>query len=303
MTDNILTGVDLGGTKISAVVMEASGRELARIRVASPRNDYAATLTAIADIVNEVERAAGLGPDTANRPFGIGTPGSTIPSSGLIQNANSLWLNGKPLWADLERVTDRRVIMANDANCLALSESFDGAAAGEQTVFAVILGTGVGGGLVIDGKLLNGPLGISGEWGHNPLPWPQKSEWPGPICWCGRYGCLETWLSGPGLSADHQRQTGDSLAADVIASATTRACVETMQRYRDRLSRAIAGVVNIIDPNVVVLGGGLSRISGLAEELPELILPHVFSDAPSIRIVRAMHGDDSGVRGAARLCA
>ena len=302
MANGVLTGVDLGGTKISAVVMEASGRELARLRVATPRDDYAATLAAIADIVGRAEQEAGLGAEAANRPFGIGTPGSTIPASGLIQNANSLWLNGKPLHADLERITGRRVIMANDANCLALSESFDGAAAGEPIVFAVILGTGVGGGLVIGGKLLDGPLGISGEWGHNPLPWPQTGEWPGPKCWCGRHGCIEAWLSGPGLSADHERRTGTILTADEIARIDTPECAASMQRYRSRLARALASVINIIDPNIVVLGGGLSKIAGMAEDLPGLILGHVFSEAPSARIVRAAHGDDSGVRGAARLC-
>ncbi|MCB1479745.1 MAG: ROK family protein [Rhodobiaceae bacterium] len=303
MTERLLTGVDLGGTKISAVVMEPSGRELARLRVATPRDDYEATLTVIRDLVIETERAAGLGQGAEPHPFGIGTPGSTIPASGLIQNANSLWLNGKPLHRDLERVTGRRVVMANDANCLALSESADGAAAGGAIVFAVILGTGVGGGLVIDGKLLNGPLGISGEWGHNPLPWPGEDETPGPRCWCGRHGCIEAWLSGPALCADHERRTGTVMKAGEIAGADSPACEATMQRYRDRLARGLASVMNIIDPDTIVLGGGLSRIAGLAEDLPELILPHIFSDAPSARIVRAIHGDDSGVRGAARLCA
>ncbi|MFN0263849.1 ROK family protein [Tepidamorphus sp. 3E244] len=297
-----MTGVDLGGTKISAVVLSPDGSERARLRTPTPQGDYAATVESIRDIVSAVEVEAGLEP-RRNAPVGIGTPGSTVPGTGLMQNANSTCLNGKPLLTDLKSALGREITMANDANCLALSESTDGAAKGEACVFAAILGTGVGGGIVIDGRLLAGPRGLSGEWGHNPLPWPHEDEHPGPQCWCGRHGCIEAWLSGPALAADHLARTGEAMDAQAIAARTSPACADTMNRYTDRLARALGAVVNMIDPDVIVLGGGLSRVAALYERLPPRALPHIFCDAPSVRIVPAKHGDDSGVRGAARLCA
>ncbi len=293
------TGVDLGGSKISAVVLDEHGREHARQRIATPRGDYQATLAAIADIITAVETQAGLAANTA--AVGIGTPGSPLPQTGRMQNANSVWLNEKPLRRDLEGLLGRPVVLANDANCLALSEATDGAAAGVRIVFAAILGTGVGGGIVIDGALLNGPLGIAGEWGHTPLPAPSGDEIPGPKCWCGRSGCIEAWLSGPGLARDHLAATGEDLTADAIASGDTPQRAATMARYTDRLARALSVIVNIIDPHVIVLGGGLSNIPRLYDELPQRIRPHLFSDLPQARILPARHGDDSGVRGAARL--
>ncbi|MCC0017345.1 MAG: ROK family protein [Rhodobiaceae bacterium] len=295
-----LVGVDLGGTKISAVVLDSTGSELARRRIATPRDDYAATLAAIVRLVTDVEAAAGCTPDKA-RPVGIGTPGSLVPATGLVQNANSVWLNGNPLLRDLEAALGRRVRIANDADCLALSECADGAANGLDNVFAAILGTGVGGGLVIGGRLVAGPLGIAGEWGHTPLPWSRPDEYPGPRCWCGRTGCIEAWLSGPALARDHAAESGELSDAMAIARADTPARAASMERYLSRLARALAALVNIVDPQAIVLGGGLSNVVALCVRLPALVAPHVFSDAPRVRIMRAAHGDDSGVRGAARL--
>lgn len=297
-------GIDLGGTKIAGVVLAADGTELARQRVATPRNDYAATIAAIVDLVRRLRQTT----DTAPRAngVGIGIPGSIAPRTRRVQNANSTWLNGRDLQTDLEAALGEPAVIANDANCFALSEAADGAAVGAGTVLGVILGTGVGSGIVINGRIVSGPLGIGGEFGHNPLPWPdpKRGEVPGPQCWCGQYGCIEAWVSGPGMAADHLRSTNTSMTAEAIAVAANRndpAAQHTLQRHADRLARAIAHVMNIIDPNVVVLGGGLSQITTLYDVLPKRVEPHLFSDWPTINIVPPKWGDASGVRGAARL--
>lgn len=249
-----------------------------------------------------MEEQAGITP-RPGRPIGIGTPGSEVPGTGLIQNANSTCLNRRPLRANLEQLTQRPILLANDADCLALSESADGAAAGCKSAFAAILGTGVGGAFVHEGQLLRGPLAVAGEWGHNPLPRPTREEVPGPPCWCGRAGCIEAWLSGPALAADHQRTTGQALSAEEIAMQESGETRQTMRRYTERLARALASVVNLLDPAIIVLGGGLSRVESLYRDLPALMEPHLFTDAPQVNLAAAAHGSDSGVRGAARLCA
>ncbi len=292
-------GIDLGGTKIEGVLLAADGTELARRRMATPRGDYAASLAAVQSIVAELERNGG-----AARGIGVGIPGSQSPATGLVQNANSTWLNGRPFGRDLEQSLGRPVRLANDANCFTLSEARDGDGAGARSVFGVILGTGCGGGFVRDGQLNDGPNGIGGEWGHNPLPWPTGDEHPGPICWCGRSGCLETWVSGPALAADHQRSAGQALdAADIAANAENgdAACLATLDRHASRLARGLAHVVNILDPDVIVLGGGLSQLAHLYDRLPRLMAPMIFADQPSVTVRRPKWGDASGVRGAARL--
>lgn len=290
------TGVDLGGTKIEAIALGDDDAELARRRVPTPQGDYEGTLAATAALVEDVERAAG------GRAAGIGVamPGAPSPDTGLIKNANSTCLIGKPLDADLARRLGRPVRLANDANCLALSEAADGAAAGAPVVFGVILGTGVGGGIVVDGKALNGRNAIAGEWGHNPLPWARADETPGPPCYCGKSGCIETFLSGPGLARDH----GGGLTGEQVARAAEggdAAARAAMGRYHDRLARALAHVLNILDPDVVVLGGGVSNVASIYEEAPRLWGRWAFSDSVRTRLVRAKHGDSSGVRGAAWL--
>jgi fructokinase len=295
-------GIDLGGTKIEAVVIDDASQVLVRRRVATPQGDYAGTLEAIAALVADVEIQAGR----SGLPIGVGHPGSVSPTSGLLRNASSTCLNGKPLREDLERVLGRPVRMANDADCLALSEAFDGAAAGARNVFAVILGTGVGGGIVINGGLIGGANGIVGEWGHNHLPWmrPEWDESPGPACWCGQHGCIETFLSGPALAADHARATGQTVSAVDIAALAQNGDVAangTLGRYEDRLARALAHVINLLDPEVIVLGGGISRIDRLYRYVPALWDAWIFSDEVSTRLVPAQHGDSSGVLGAARL--
>lgn len=304
MRDNgkLRLGVDLGGTKIEAVVLRDESDVLLRERVATPAGDYAATVAALCALVRRLE--AQVAADAL--PVGIGHPGACSPATGLMKNANSTCLNGRPLQADVEAALGRTVRMANDADCLALSEAADGAAAGARTAFAVILGTGVGGGIAVRGRLLEGPNAIAGEWGHNPLPWPRAewNEWPAPLCWCGKPGCIETWLSGPGLAADHRRVAGEALGGEAIvaaAQAGEAAALATMQRYADRLARALASVVNLIDPDVIVLGGGLSRIAWLYEAVPPLLARWVFSDRVDTRLRPATHGDSSGVLGAARL--
>lgn len=292
-------GVDLGGTKIEIVALDGAGRELARRRIATPREDYTGTIEAIARLIEEEEaRLGGRG------TVGVGHPGAISPASGLIKNANSTWLNGRPLHNDLAARLGREVVLANDANCLALSEATDGAAAGARIVFAVILGTGVGGGIAVDGKVLDGANAIAGEWGHNPLPWPGAEELPGPSCWCGLQGCQETWLSGPGLAADHRRVTGEEVSGPEIvarAEAGDSACRATLDRYVTRLARGLAAVINLLDPDVIVLGGGLSRVARLYEAVPALWSRWIFSDRVVTRLVPARHGDSSGVRGAAWL--
>jgi predicted NBD/HSP70 family sugar kinase len=288
-------GVDLGGTKIEAIALDASGAERMRVRVPTPRNDYRATVAAIAGLVRDIERQLGR-----TGSVGVGTPGAPSTRDGRMKNANSTCLNGQPLQLDLESALDRPVRMANDANCFAVSEAVDGAGRDAAVVFGVILGTGVGGGLVIDGQPLTGANAIAGEWGHIPL----ADDAEAMPCYCGRFGCVETWLSGPGLAADHQRQTGQGLDAVAIASAAARgdaACEATLGRYESRLARALSVVINIVDPDVIVLGGGLSQLSRLYDNVPRLWVPHVFSDTIATRLLPPVHGDSSGVRGAAWL--
>jgi fructokinase len=296
-------GIDLGGTKIEGIVLRGEAEVLLRRRVPTPAMQYEATLQAVVELVHGLEQEAGADP----LPVGIGHPGALSPASGLIKNANSTCLNGRPLREDLARVLGREPRMANDADCLALSEAFDGAAAGAGCAFAVILGTGVGGGLVVDGKLLAGPNAIAGEWGHNPLPWP-RPEWgevPGSLCWHGLHGCIETWLSGPGLAADHLRVTGERLEGEAVvarAGAGETGATATLARYEDRLARALAHLINLFDPQVIVLGGGISRVQRLYHNVPALWGAWVFSDRVDTQLRPALHGDSSGVLGAARLC-
>jgi fructokinase len=280
-------GVDLGGTKIEAIVLDERGREVFRKRVASPQGSYQATIDAISSLVRE----AGEG------TVGIGIPGSISPSTGLVKGANSTWLIGKPFRQDLEKALGRPVRMENDANCFALSEAVDGAGRGAKVVFGVILGTGVGGGIVVEGKVLTGPNAIAGEWGHNPLPAPTPADLPHPDCYCGRKGCIETYLSGPGLARDHEKRTGKRLAAEDIVALGD----ESLSRYEERLARALASVINVLDPDVIVLGGGMSNAGRLYTEVPRLWGRHVFSDQVATRLERNLHGDSSGVRGAAWL--
>jgi fructokinase len=296
-------GIDLGGSKIEALLLDAEGAEHWRERVATPQGDYDATLAAIAGLVQRAELGTGLGP----AQVGIGTPGSA-GANGLMRNANSTCLNGRPLQRDLEALLARPLLLANDANCLALSEATDGAGAGASVVFAVILGTGVGGGLVVNGDLVGGANGLAGEWGHNPLPWADASEAAAaPACWCGQRGCIETWLSGPALAADHVRHGGEAISAEHIAERAAQgdaACDASLQRHASRLARALAALINVVDPDVIVLGGGLSRIESLYERVPALWARHVFCGGASTlrtRLVASRHGDASGVRGAARL--
>jgi fructokinase len=292
-------GVDLGGTKIEVIALAADGGTRLRRRIATPRGDYAATLAAVAGIVAGVEHELGQ-PGTV----GVGIPGAESLVSGLIKNANSTCLNGKPLRADLQALLQREVRLANDANCFALSEAGDGAGRGAEVVFGVILGTGVGGGIVVSGQLVRGANAIAGEWGHNPLPLPVADDLPLPACYCGRSGCIETYLSGPALARDHADRTGELLDPPQIAAramAGDPACEATLQRYEARLGRALAGIINILDPQVIVLGGGLSTLERLYRNLPAFCGPHVFSDVFQTRILPPRHGDSSGVRGAAWL--
>ena len=295
-------GIDLGGTKIEALVLDAQGHERWRRRIATPAGSYAGTLAALQGLV-EAARAAGHGPFS----IGVGAPGS-LTAQGLIKNANSVCLNGQPLQRDIEQVLARPVRLANDANCLALSEATDGAAAGASVVFAVILGTGVGAGVVVHGQQLSGANGLAGEWGHNPLPWAADDERPGAACYCGQHGCIETWLSGPGMARDHAAHSGEPLTAQQIgtrAAAGDAACETTLQRYEARLARSLAHVINLLDPHVIVLGGGLSHLDRLLVNVPKRWGAHVFSgglkDPVRTELKRSLHGDSSGVRGAAWL--
>jgi fructokinase len=291
-------GVDVGGTKIEAIVLDAGGCERFRRRVAAPRGDYSATIEAIVGLVRDAEAAAGRG------SVGLGIPGAVSPATGLIKNANSTWLNGRPLSGDLGVALGREVRLANDANCFALSEAVDGAGAGHQVVFGVIVGTGTGGGLVVDARVVGGANAVAGEWGHNPMPWPEPDEWPGHACYCGRSGCIETCLSGSGLSRAYEQGTGEAIDAVTIAARASggeRAAVTTMERYEQRMARALASIINVVDPHVIVLGGGLSNIDRLYVNVPRLWSRYVFSDRVDTRLSRAKHGDSSGVRGAAWL--
>jgi predicted NBD/HSP70 family sugar kinase len=299
MTAPFRFGIDLGGTKIELAALDRSGAIRHRNRIPTPAGVYDATVGAIARLVEGAEAALGE-PGTV----GIAMPGAISLATGRVKNANSTWLNGRALKEDLERALAREVRLANDANCFALSEAVDGAAAGAAVVFGVILGTGVGGGIVAHGRILEGANAIGGEWGHNPLPLPAGEDHPLPPCYCGRRACIETYLSGPGLAADHARATGERASAEEIArraAAGDNACMRTLERYAERLARALAGVVNILDPEVIVLGGGLSRIARLYEDVPRLWSAHVFSDEVRTRLVPPAHGDASGVRGAAWL--
>jgi fructokinase len=295
-------GIDVGGTKIEGVALDGSS-ELARVRVDTPRNDYAATLDAIAALVTNLQNTVG-----SAATVGIGIPG-TIATTGLVKNANSTWLIGRPLQDDLEARLGCSVRIANDANCFAMSESTDGAAAGADVVFGVIVGTGTGAGIVVRGQVLTGANGIAGEWGHNALPWPDDEDRPGPACYCGKSGCIETFLSGPGMTGDHERCTGDRVLPRDIGAAADRGdrdAVATMERYERRMARALASVINVLDPDVIVLGGGMSNIERLYKNVPRLWSRWVFAatgTAPDVRtrLVRARHGDASGVRGAAWL--
>ncbi|MDM7323180.1 MAG: ROK family protein [Gammaproteobacteria bacterium] len=292
-------GIDLGGTKIEAIVLDDAGSVRFRERVPTPQGDYAGTLAAIGGLVARAERTVG-----AACTVGMGTPGTISPASGLMKNSNSTVLNGKPLKQDLEQLLGREIRMANDANCFALSEAVDGAAAGAEVVFGVIVGTGCGAGVVVGGHTLIGPNAIAGEWGHNPLPWPNDDERPGPACYCGKYGCIETWLSGTGFANLFAAETGERLQAPEIvarAEAGDAVCEAALQRYEDRMARSLAHVINILDPDVIVLGGGLSNVRRLYDNVPKLWGRYVFSDRVATRLVAPLHGDSSGVRGAAWL--
>ncbi|MGD8673894.1 MAG: ROK family protein [Thiogranum sp.] len=294
-------GVDLGGSKIEIIALDEIGAPRLRRRVATPRGDYAKTLATIAELV----RAAEAELDCRGR-VGICTPGAISPATGLLKNSNSVCLNGKPLDQDLQRLLQREVRIANDADCFALSEAADGAATGAATVFGVIVGTGTGGGLVVHGRLLAGPNAIAGEWGHNPLPWPSDDEQPGPACYCGKTGCIETWLSGPGLEREYRRLGGTMLKAERIAEQDRRGeglAVACLDHYIDRMARAMASVINVVDPEVIVLGGGVSNIERLYRDVPRAWAEYVFSDRVDTRLIPPRHGDSSGVRGAARLWA
>ena len=292
-------GVDLGGTKTESVAVDDTGTERARLRVPTPSHSYDEIIASIVRLVRDTEAHVG---ETGT--VGVGIPGAVSPATGLVKNANTVVLIGRPFDRDLARALGRPVRVANDANCFALSEASDGAGAGARVVFGVIVGTGTGGGVVVDGKLLTGPHAIAGEWGHNPLPWPRDDERPGPPCYCGRSGCIETFLAGPSLTRDHRLHTGENRDASDIArraEAGDAAAVATMNRYEDRMARSLASVINVLDPDVIVLGGGLSNIARLYREVPPRLGGYVFSDTVSTPIVPARHGDSSGVRGAAWL--
>ncbi len=291
-------GIDLGGTKTEIAAFDDSGAQVLRHREPTPSGDYAATLALIKTLISDAQQKLGT---TAT--IGIGTPGALSPSTGLMRNSNSTCLNQKPFKIDVERVLGREVRLANDANCFALSEAHDGAAAGAASVFGVILGTGVGGGIVINGRVIDGPNAIAGEWGHNALPWPEDDERPGAPCYCGKHGCIETFLSGPGLAHDYAQAIRARISAEEIVarSASEAAAAQAMSRYENRLARALASIINVLDPEVIVLGGGLSNVEPLYKNIPALWGKWVFSDIVRTRLVRNQHGDSSGVRGAAWL--
>jgi len=289
-------GIDFGGTKIEAAALASHGDVVARRRVPNP-GAYEAAVEAVRGLVAQVEAEAGVQEATV----GVGIPGSISPKTGMIRNANSTWLNGKPFKQDLERALARPVRLENDANCFALSEASDGAAAGAEVVFGAILGTGCGGGVAVRGRTIEGVNGIAGEWGHTPLPWPTPEEYPGNQCWCGRGSCLETWISGTGLVKDYERATLRKVTGAEIAASDDPQAVAALDRYIDRLGRGLAVICDILDPDVIVLGGGMSNVEALYERTPDAVKRHVFSDVFETRIVKAAHGDSSGVRGAAWL--
>lgn len=292
-------GIDLGGTKVELIALDDAGVERQRVRVATPADSYDAIIVCLRDLVLGAERTLGV-----KASVGVGTPGALSPATGLLRNANTTCLNGRPLDRDLSAALSREVRIANDANCFALSEATDGAGRDAEIVFGVILGTGCGGGVVVRGQLLRGASAIAGEWGHNPLPWPEPSELPGPACYCGKRGCIETFVSGPAVSRDLVAHGGDALDVQEIASRAGRGQSReqaALERFFARVSRGLATIINVIDPNVIVLGGGLSQLSGIAEAIALRLPAHVFSDCVASRVVRAVHGDSSGVRGAAWL--
>ena len=292
-------GLDLGGTKLEGIALDDDGTPLARRRVATPRHDYGATVEAMAGLVRDLEAETGR-----RGTVGVGMPGALSPATGLVKNANSTWLIGQPLDRDLSGLLERPVRFANDANCFALSEAVDGAAAGARVVFGVIVGTGTGGGIAVERRVLTGPNAIAGEWGHNPLPWPRAGEWPGPPCYCGKSACVETFLSGPGMARDFREATGEETTApDVVARAERgeAAAAAALERYEDRMARALAVVLNVLDPDVVVLGGGMSQIARLYDRVPRLWQEWAFSDRVDTPLRPPVHGDSSGVRGAAWL--
>jgi fructokinase len=292
-------GIDLGGTKIEALALDRTGKELLRYRVDTPRNDYPGTIGAIAGLVRRLESETG-----SIGTVGAGIPGSASRRTSLIKNANSTWLNGMPLAHDLSVELDREVRVANDANCLAVSEATDGAAAGARVVFGVILGTGCGGGVAIDGKIHAGPNGVGGEWGHNPLPWPTTDECPGPACYCGKHGCMEMWVSGTGVALDFLHHTGKTLTTRQIVAEADLGDAEALaaiDRFEDRLARGLAGVINILDPDILVFGGGLSHLKRIYKNVPAKLPQYVFGGEAETPLVQAMYGDSSGVRGAAWL--
>lgn len=296
---NCRIGIDLGGTKIEALVIDRNGEELMRQRVPTPQGDYWGTIEAIAELIAAVEQQSGC-----YGSIGIGMPGTLSPATGLVKNANSTALIGHPLDQDLEKRLQRPVRLANDANCFALSEAVDGAAAGAESVFGVILGTGVGGGIVINGQVVTGVNAIGGEWGHNPLPWPREEELPGPECYCGKRGCIETFLSGPGLQMSYYRRSGIQIPAEEIAVRAQQGeqdAEEVMAQYEERLARGLSTVINLLDPKVIVLGGGVSNIDRLYPHVRNLWGEYVFSDEVQTQLVRARYGDSSGSRGAAWL--
>lgn len=298
-TPSVRFGIDLGGTKIEIIALDRANRLCYRRRVATPRNNYLATLSAIVDLVTVAETELGC-----QGTVGIGTPGTISRVTGRMKNCNSVWLNDQTLLEDLQQRLARPVRIANDADCFTLSEASGGAAAGLSVVFGVILGTGVGGGIVVNGKLLQGPNGIAGEWGHNPLPWPSPEELPGPPCYCGKSGCIETFLSGPGMSHDYAKLTGQTLSSKEIvarAEAGDSQSEEILRRYENRLARGLAQVINLLDPTAIVLGGGLSQCARWYRTVPQLWQDYIFSDRVETHLLAPKFGDSSGVRGAAWL--
>lgn len=295
----IKIGIDLGGTKIEGIALSEAGEELFRERVPTPADDYLAIMRCIIELVLDIEQ-------TLNQrgSVGVGTPGAVSPAFGLLKNSNTVCMNGKPVYDDLKRLLGREIRIANDANCFALSEAIDGAGAGAEVVFGVIVGTGAGAGVVVRSHSLQGPNAIAGEWGHNPLPWPQDQERPGPLCYCGKSGCIETWLSGPGLSRDYLEKSGEALDAKQIverATAGDEKAESCLQYYEDRMARGLAHVINILDPDVIVLGGGMGNIKRLYSNVPRRWDEYVFSDRVDTKLVPPKFGDSSGVRGAAWL--
>ena len=292
-------GIDLGGTKIEVIALGPDREELFRHRTATPRDDYKKTIQAISDLISMTEGHVG-----EKGTVGVGTPGALSKGTGFLKNSNSTCLIGKPIQHDLEKLLGRPVRLSNDANCFALSETIDGAATGAEVVFGVIIGTGTGGGIVVNGKVVTGANAIAGEWGHNPLPWPRADELPALDCYCGKKGCIETFLSGPGMSKNHERVTGELLNPEEILSRAQNGCVaceDTIRQYEDRMARGLAHVINILDPDVIVLGGGMSNIQRLYEHVPRLWGQYIFSDRVDTTLLRPKHGDSSGVRGAALL--